>query len=282
MDFDFAQVGVPFRMRPGLARMRPDATHLTLLRPNSPLYAEKLAVSQCGPVALGVSGFDPAEALATIRQHVLQAGVTPHAAVTLPLELQVEEDLAVLDTSTGRVPWMCVCVPSRWAPEEKLGHHLADMHAPVADGEALAAALPHLLQVLSTGGHWERYVWTISSSPLFDQHPHRQVPVPWPATEDPADLATRCWLRAERQTFVPLFGHDGSARPQVVFTIRVMLEPLTTAIRSPEDARRLHDCLASMSDAVLAYKNLSAPRVRLLKWLTLQCARADTRMAGPG
>jgi hypothetical protein len=38
-------------------------------------------------------------------------------------------------------------------------------------------------------------------------------------------------------------------------------------VSAAEDARRLHDALASMSDAVLAYKNLAPARDRLLAWL---------------
>jgi hypothetical protein len=171
MDFDFTQISVPFRMRPGLARLSPGAIHLTRLRPGSALHTEKLAILHQGGTRQTVFGFDPGEALAAIRVQALKAGVTDHDADTLALELQVEEDFVVLDTATGRVPWMCVSVPSRWAPQEKVGLSLARIHSPVADGEALAAALPHLLRVLANGTHWERHVWTLSASPRFDQHP---------------------------------------------------------------------------------------------------------------
>ena len=46
-----------------------------------------------------------------------------------------------------------------------------------------------------------------------------------------------------------------------------MLLPLAQAVHSPEQARRMHDSLASMSQAVLDYKNLSAAREPLLRWL---------------
>jgi hypothetical protein len=52
-----------------------------------------------------------------------------------------------------------------------------------------------------------------------------------------------------------------------VFTIRVMLRPLAEAVTRRDDAQRLHDALASMSDAVLAYKGLAPARERLLAWL---------------
>jgi dimethylamine monooxygenase subunit A len=272
MDFDINLISVPFRMRPGLVRLTPDAVHLTPLRAGSALHTEKSAIQRLGSSRRSAPGFDPSAALATIRTHALRAGVRPEDADTLPLELQVEEDLVVLDTHTARVPWMCVSVPSRWAPEEKLGRTLPEIHQPVADGAALAAALPAILRVLATGTHWERHVWTLTPSGRYDQHPGRQPPANWSQAATADELARQCHLRVERQTFIPILDSDGGPSGQAVFTIRVMLEPLELAIRSARDALRLHDALASMSDAVLAYKNLVPARDRLVDWLALRAA----------
>lgn len=46
-----------------------------------------------------------------------------------------------------------------------------------------------------------------------------------------------------------------------------MLQPLADAVQAPGRAQRLHDSLASMSQAVLDYKNLAAAREPLLRWL---------------
>jgi hypothetical protein len=54
---------------------------------------------------------------------------------------------------------------------------------------------------------------------------------------------------------------------RAVFTIRVDSEPLVDALATVADARRLHDSLASMSAAVLAYRGLAPVRDRLLDWL---------------
>jgi hypothetical protein len=59
----------------------------------------------------------------------------------------------------------------------------------------------------------------------------------------------------------------GQGTRQAVFSIRVMLQPLPEAVRAPGAARRLHDALASMSHAVLDYKNLGEARDPLLRWL---------------
>ena len=73
MDFDFAQISTPFRMRPGLARLPSDAVHLTPLRPGSPLHAEKLAIHRTGTTRHAVPGFDATAALATLRAQALHA-----------------------------------------------------------------------------------------------------------------------------------------------------------------------------------------------------------------
>lgn len=278
MEFDFNQVRAPFRMHPGLARLGPDAVHLTPLRPGSTLHREKLAIHRLGTSRHAVPGFDAAAALSTLRAHANRAGVSARDIEQLPLELQVEEDLVVLDTHTARVPWMCVSVPSRWAPEEKLGRTLPEVHQPVADGAALAAAMPAILRVLASGAHWERYVWTLTPSPNYDQHPYRHAVAAWPVTADPDELARHCYLRAERQTFIPIPDAGGRPAKQTVFTIRVMLEPLCSAVGSASDALRLRDALASMSDAVLEYKGLAPARPLLLEWLA---SRGAQDAAGP-
>ena len=44
---------------------------------------------------------------------------------TALLCLAFEDDFAVLDGDTATVPWLAVCLPSRWAPAEKVGRHFA-------------------------------------------------------------------------------------------------------------------------------------------------------------
>ena len=169
----------------------------------------------------------------------------------------------MLDARDGTLPWLCVCTPSHWAPEEKIGLHFAALHAPVADGAALRAAATPLVQLVTGGDCWERFVWTLSPSDRYDQHPHRHPRTPWPGEPDPAAFAAQSFLRVERQTFFPV----GQGTRQAVFTIRVMLQPLVQAVDTLEKAQRLQASLASMSDAVLAYKGLAQARERLLRWL---------------
>jgi hypothetical protein len=259
VKLDLTSISVPFRMQPGLRRLEPAEPQLELLKPGSQLHTEKKAVFDVGASRFAIAGFDPARALAAIRERLPSEQ---------PPELAYEQDFAVLDGNTGTLPWLCVCVPSHWAPEEKLGLDFTALHAPVADNQLLTAASGHLVKLATSGECWERFVWTVSPSNRYDQHPLRHARTPWPATENVDEFAAACWLRSERQTFFPV----GAGTKQAVFTIRVMLEPFTDAAQSPGAARRLHDSMSSMSPAVLQYKGLAGAVDRLLPWLAARSA----------
>ena len=68
-----------------------------------------------------------------------------------------------------------------------------------------------------------------------------------------------------RQTFLPVAGMG-----QAVFTIQVQVTPLARALTLPGQAAKVHAALASMSDAVLAYRGLTQARAPLLRWLARQ------------
>jgi len=184
------------------------------------------------------------------------------------LALAFEEDFAVIDGASATIPWLAVCLPSRWAPEEKIGRHFAEVHAPVADNAMLVAASASLARLVTGDERWERFVWTISADPRLHQHPARGGP-DWPdASEADANaLIAQASFRTERQTFIPIVG-SGMA----IFTIHVDSLPLADAVTSAYAALRLHDAIASMSPAVLAYRRLDCVRDRLLSWLASRTA----------
>lgn len=272
MDFDFHHVPVPFRMQPGLERLTDGAAHLTALDPAHSLHAHKRALLAARQSRLSVPGFDPGPALEAIAAQAQAQGLDWHPESAVPLELAFEEDFAILEGDGGTLPWLCVCAPSHWAPEDKLGLSFSAVHAPVADSGGLHDSAAALVRVATSGMRWERWVWTISPSGRHDQHPRRYRRTEWAATDDPQAFAHTCWLRVERQTFLPVPGLR-----QAVFTIRVQLQPLVQAIDNADKAQRLHDSLASMTDAVLAYKNLVAAKPRLLPWLALRAAQISSQ-----
>jgi len=126
----------------------------------------------------------------------------------------------------------------------------------------LLAASAQLARLVTGAERWERFVWTVTRHAALSLHPKRLSDAPWPAEVDADALAQRACFRTEHQTFLPL-----PARQQAIFTIQVESRPLAEAAAVPARARQLHDAIASMSPAVLAYRGLTDARDRLLDWL---------------
>ncbi len=183
------------------------------------------------------------------------------------LSLSFNEDFAIVDGRNATIPWIAACLPSHWAPQRKVGRHFAEVHGPVADNALLVRAGEHLTRMVCGQEHWERFVWTVSRQPRLNAHPDLADPAPWPADAFDDAAAPRAWWRTERQTFIPL-----PALQQAVFTIGVDTQPLAAAIDTPHKAARLHAAIESMSDAVLAYRSLTAVRAPLLAWLHARAA----------
>ena len=185
------------------------------------------------------------------------------------LSLAFAEDFAILDAASGCIPWLAVCLPSHWAPEDKVGRHFTEVHAPVADNAVLVAAAASLMALVTGAQRWQREVWTFAPDAALDAHPKRVAAVPWPLDQSSNRLAARCFVRSERQTFIPVPDHR-----QAVFTIHVETAPLMQAVSSAQDAAALHAALASMSPAVLAYRRLDRVQAPLLDWLARRATGA--------
>jgi hypothetical protein len=197
------------------------------------------------------------------------AGLAPQWRLAGLLALSFAQDLAVVTGDTGRVPWMAVALPSQWDPPEKVGRHFNEIHAPVADPQLLLAAGERLMKLVCGEEPLERFVWNVTSHPRLHAHPARVDPVRWPRGAA-TDFAQEAWWRTERQTFLPV-----SEFGQAIFTIEVEVQPLAQALRSPAQAQALHAAVASMSDAVLAYRSLQPVRDALLRWLEATAAHAE-------
>jgi hypothetical protein len=309
-DFD-AAVTAPFRMQPGLRRIAAGVPQVTPLQPGSRHQREKLAVLSAfaGHALAAQPGFDAAPALHALAQHaatehpshfawdgerasalgvavvadevrIVEGGTfglgdeLSRCLLGLPagwrlpglLSLAFAEDFAIVDGRAGTIPWIAACLPSHWAPQAKVGRHFAEVHSPVADNATLIAAGEHLLRLACGDQRWERFVWNVTHEPRLNQHPALAGSSTWPDDTFVDADSPRVWLRGERQTFIPL-----PAVTQAVFTIAVDTVPLAHAMATPAQARKLHDAIASMSDAVLAYRRLSGVRTPLLAWLAARC-----------
>lgn len=309
-DFDAAVVA-PFRMQPGLRRLADGARQLHALTPQSAVFAAKLGVLQrhADEALLCADGFDALPALKGLASQLARCGAPEIAAdarglgaallgwrvewsgelhatrddadratgaclaalradrrLAGLLSLALHEDLAIVDGQHASLPWMAVCLPSHWVPADKVGRSFAQVHAPVADNATLLAAAAHLSRLVCGEQRWERFVWTVTPRAAHDQHPRRIESHGWqPGTPDA--IAAQAHWRTEHQSFIPL-----PELQQAVFTIHVAVEPLAQAIATPARAARLHAALASMSDAVLAYRGLAEVREPLLRWLAARVA----------
>ncbi len=200
-------------------------------------------------------------------------GLAPAWRMAGLLSLAFEEDFALLDAGTGTdkdcdnatLPWLAVALPSHWSPRAKLGQAFTAAHAPVADNRLLLQAAGALVRLVTGAERWERFVWSVTAHPRLHAHPARVDPGRWQGHFNPH----QAWWRSERQTFIPL-----QALRQAVFTIRVQVSPLASAL-TPAQAERLHAAIASMSAEVLAYRGLDTVRQPLLDWLA-QPAPAST------
>ena len=193
-------------------------------------------------------------------------GLAPAWRLAGLLSLTFAEDFALVDADSGRIPWLAVCLPSHWAPEDKVGRHFTEIHAPVADNQTLLKAGDSLLQLISGPDRWERFVWNVTDQPRLHAHPEHCDGDRWPSGD-----IDRAWLRSERQTFIPIQAETG--RRQAWFTIFVDLVPLIDVVRQPRRSAALHTAISSMSTAVLAYRGLTRVQRPLLAWLERHTTR---------
>ena len=245
------------RQRPGLARSAPHA-----LGEAPEAWCEPAADHVEAPL-LGFSLRGPRhEVVGEGPAHIGRClAALPEAwRISGLLCLAFAEDFAVIEAASTRIPWLAVCLPSHWAPTDKLGRPFAEVHAPVADNRLLLQAASALARLVCEDGGWVRDVWTLTTLPSHDAHPRRRPAPPWPGGLGADELAACAWLRTEHQSFIAL-----PDRSQAVFTILVEMQPLQAV--SPAIARSLHPALASMSPPVLAYRGLGPARDRLLDWL---------------
>ena len=170
------------------------------------------------------------------------------------LTLSLQEDFVVMQPGRDgllRASALSVAFPSGWRPEEKLGQSMFEIHTPVAENQALQRSARALSEAMQSKGPFVRYVWTLSGSDALSRDPGEDSFVN-------ISRAEQLWFRCERQITIPLF-EQGS-----LFLIRVFVEPLheTLAIAGRRD--RLMQSLASMSDAVLAYKGITHAKELLI------------------
>lgn len=183
--------------------------------------------------------------------------------------LLVQEDLVLM--RKGEAGWRLaaasLCFPSSWTLAEKFGRPLEDIHATVPGfgrGTRTAGLINRIFDNLKVAQPVERLNWSLQDDgelhkPLSKATRDREEK---PQDDDPI---ARSFIRVERQTLrkLPVSG-------DILFTIRIFLDPLRMLADHPDSAALAHSLaaqLAALDAAQLAYKGLAAERDRLVATL---------------
>ncbi|RWC90025.1 MULTISPECIES: DUF3445 domain-containing protein [unclassified Mesorhizobium] len=209
---------------------------------------------------------------------VAVVGVTSHPAISSSLagaplvaaSLLVQEDLILMrrDDSGWRLAAGSLCFPSSWALTEKFGKPLQQIHEPVpgfGPGTRPADLINRMFDGLQ-GQAVERYNWSIQSGDAL-YHPLSNVERIDRATSRPTrfpdgDVKAHAFIRVERQTLRKL-----PASRDILFTIRIHLDPLAVLARHPDRATLAASFAAQLEAldiAQLDYKGLTSDRDRLI------------------
>ncbi len=178
----------------------------------------------------------------------------------------VQEDLLLMQH--GVQGWRLVagslCFPSTWVLAEKLGLPMGAIHGPVPGyAGRMAGMIARIFDNLKVEQPVERLNWSIYSDARLRYAQSKQDPLErFPPGQS---VAERAHIRVERQTLrrLPRSG-------DILFTVRVHVDPFAAFARDPrgrELAQALHDQLAALNPAQLAYKGIVEARERLLATL---------------
>lgn len=196
------------------------------------------------------------------------AGLARDPANTVrALGMSLEPDFVLLapdGAGVFRVVAGCVCFPSSWRLEEKVGLTVAEVHTVVPGlNAALAMPIEKLLAGLKPGKSWGRSNWGLSGSPQLDQHPHHGLPA-IAANAAPEAI----WLRQEHQLLAALPGGEG-----VVFGIRIEQTTIAEVLQLPEWSHCLARGLATLPPEMIDYKRLTAIQAPLVARLQAAAVR---------
>lgn len=187
--------------------------------------------------------------------------------------LMIQDDLILMRRSDDgwRLTAGSLCFPSSWSLTEKFGKPLHHIHDPVpgfGTGTRPADIISRMFDNLQ-GQAVERFNWSVQANdalyhPLSDRQriarsAERQSTFP------NGDLNAHAFIRVERQTLRKL-----PLSRDILFTIRIYLDPLAVLARHPDRARvaaGFATQLGELDDAQLDYKGLTADRERLVAFL---------------
>jgi hypothetical protein len=176
----------------------------------------------------------------------------------------VQEDLVLLQS--GEAGWRLaagsLCFPSSWSLREKFGRPMHDVHRPVPGfgaGTRNAQLIERMFDNLRPQMPVIRWNWSVYGD---DRLFHPESADPGALRFGAGERAENVFLRVERQTLRRL-----AVSRDIVFTIRIHVDPLAALERQPEAGRiagSLIDQLEALDAAQLDYKGLTRERDRLV------------------
>jgi hypothetical protein len=188
---------------------------------------------------------------------------TPIGGELHPIEeaaRSVQEDLCLLQrrASGWHLDASCLCFPTRWHLQDKVGQHIALVHGPVRGYDPLITGkVDQMFDRLSDRPVWRRNWFLMTDTTLFQ--PDRP---PVETIIDSDSVLDDVFIRSERQTLRRL------ADDWIVFTIRVQQECLGELLTTDERRRSFRDWAAHVSHDFGARRHLTPPqRTQLLAGL---------------
>lgn len=170
-----------------------------------------------------------------------------------------EPDYLLLKPDANGAPRLlggCVCFPSSWSLEEKMGRPIEFIHGVVPGLNASSGqSITSFLTRMKPGSAWTRANWGLSRSAELNQHPERKLPRLTPPLR-----REEVWLRVEHQILLPLPQSGG-----ILFGIRLAVQPLAEVVSDTTARAGLRRALETMPEEVAVYKGLAAGRADLLR-----------------
>jgi heme-dependent oxidative N-demethylase alpha subunit-like protein len=180
--------------------------------------------------------------------------------------LLVQEDLAIIQKIKGEyiLSAACICFPTRWNLQEKIGHGMDLIHAPVPGyEEQLQKSVNRYFETVKPDRIFLRYNWSLlDSDALFQPAWWRDE---WDADPEITldNIGSNVFFRVERQGLQRLPESD-----DVLFSIRIINTPLKEAVTTADQADILLKSIETMPKAMKNYKSISRFESVLKVYLT--------------
>jgi hypothetical protein len=214
-------------LKPVLQKARVGTEWLNPAGEDCRIHKQRILDSHYPDAVASVPG---SEAAQNALANLVSISETVYPDVIAGVAMGVEDDLCLLEAvGEQRLIAACICSPSYWRLQDKIGAPLWDVHAPVQGmNDKIGHAISRFIECAPAMQVFERNNWFLHGDPApFHLQPEAQLS---------ADVET-WYVRSERQTLCRITENC------VLFTIGVRCEPLKS-IRNFNTA--LDDLLVSL------------------------------------